>query len=638
MPARGIAALCVSVVPVVLLAVVTFNTPYLKSLNFLQAKYSGFEATFGTLGYCTTGGTAVTGTTNGTVNGCVGPKIGYQFDPDTIFGLSNSLFDIPTVVTKYLTYVLFLHAIAFIFNVLDMIPGFSVACFPSLCAWLTSFFTLISFIIDLVMFYIAKARIDKVSGASATIGICVWLTLAAWVVTGVLGCLIGVTSCCASRVKKDQEESRRNASYKPMKQDTPAHDDGNYPDHLTERSSAHSPHRRETEVAPQIAKYDHGDDEYKMDHYGSTPGALPYGHGGAHQQPIDGVGYGYGQRTSQEYLLNPAGGQPRLVTPPIGDRGYVPSSTAYADPYAAQSQELLASQMHGQNPYGNTPFPAGAAAGSSNNLVPGHPPQGNGLNRAMTPASTYAGSFVGVGSGRHEGMPMPVGMAEHVLPVGGAAYAGARQMRQASGSGPVYADAQYGQQQQATQQYPYPQQQQQQQNPYAANTTLMRPPSSEEQRRQTMYAPEPHAQGQSTQDAYGGYEEPPMGGYPSQPQTQQPYPDSNSNYRNTMHTVAPQPQRLHTQGVNAPSFPLDQVTSPTGMTSHSHSHSYTSPTGYGHAQLPMQMPEVERARDMGPVNDAPPPMYNEHSGGGHNYPPQQTQQPYGGNSKSGYFN
>ncbi|KAJ9110084.1 hypothetical protein QFC19_001755 [Naganishia cerealis] len=79
MPPQGLAGLCVSVIPVVLLALVTFNTPYLKSLSFLDAKYAGFQASFGTLGYCTTGGTAVTNGTAAGADGCVGPTIGYTF-------------------------------------------------------------------------------------------------------------------------------------------------------------------------------------------------------------------------------------------------------------------------------------------------------------------------------------------------------------------------------------------------------------------------------------------------------------------------------------------------------------------------------------------------------------------------------
>lgn len=79
MPRPGWPALIVSIIPVLFLSLVTFNTPYIKSLNFLEAKYSGFQANFGTLGYCTTGGTAVTGAANVTVDGCVGPTVGYQF-------------------------------------------------------------------------------------------------------------------------------------------------------------------------------------------------------------------------------------------------------------------------------------------------------------------------------------------------------------------------------------------------------------------------------------------------------------------------------------------------------------------------------------------------------------------------------
>ena len=106
-----IPGIVLSVIPVVLLAIVSFNTPLIKSLFFLKAEYSGFEATFGTLGYCTTGGAAVTNGSAVDANGCVGPTIGYTFDPDTIFALQNPIFDIPNVVTKYLTYVLFLHVL-----------------------------------------------------------------------------------------------------------------------------------------------------------------------------------------------------------------------------------------------------------------------------------------------------------------------------------------------------------------------------------------------------------------------------------------------------------------------------------------------------------------------------------------------
>jgi hypothetical protein len=44
------------------------------------------------------------------------------------------------------------------------------------------------------MFYVAKARIDSVDGASATIGVSVWFTLVAWVLPVFAGCFCGLGS------------------------------------------------------------------------------------------------------------------------------------------------------------------------------------------------------------------------------------------------------------------------------------------------------------------------------------------------------------------------------------------------------------------------------------------------------------
>lgn len=78
---------------------------------------------------------------------------------------------------------------------LSHIRDFSLLCFPSLFAYLTSAITLLAFIFDLVIFYIAKKRIDDVDGAQATIGVCVWLTLAAWILGAVAGCCVSVSYC-----------------------------------------------------------------------------------------------------------------------------------------------------------------------------------------------------------------------------------------------------------------------------------------------------------------------------------------------------------------------------------------------------------------------------------------------------------
>jgi len=64
-----------------LLAVVSFNTPLLKSLYFLSATYSSGEnagtLTLGTLGYCLM---------NGGKTSCTGPTVGYEFSESASLG------------------------------------------------------------------------------------------------------------------------------------------------------------------------------------------------------------------------------------------------------------------------------------------------------------------------------------------------------------------------------------------------------------------------------------------------------------------------------------------------------------------------------------------------------------------------
>lgn len=58
----------------IILALVSFNTPLLKSLYFLEARFSSGEYAgtlrLGTLGYCLDAGSGET---------CNGPRVGYQF-------------------------------------------------------------------------------------------------------------------------------------------------------------------------------------------------------------------------------------------------------------------------------------------------------------------------------------------------------------------------------------------------------------------------------------------------------------------------------------------------------------------------------------------------------------------------------
>lgn len=62
---------------------------------------------------------------------------------------------------------------------------------------------LIAFIFDLAFFFISKSRINKVQGGSASFGIGIWLTLAAWLLLFFAGCFFGLGRCCVSRRSRD---------------------------------------------------------------------------------------------------------------------------------------------------------------------------------------------------------------------------------------------------------------------------------------------------------------------------------------------------------------------------------------------------------------------------------------------------
>lgn len=71
MGARSVVpGLLLIIAAVVLLALVSFNTPLLKQLYFLDAKFEDYDLKLGTLGYCLDA--------NGKVS-CQGPQVGYEF-------------------------------------------------------------------------------------------------------------------------------------------------------------------------------------------------------------------------------------------------------------------------------------------------------------------------------------------------------------------------------------------------------------------------------------------------------------------------------------------------------------------------------------------------------------------------------
>ncbi|KAJ3489613.1 hypothetical protein NLI96_g2013 [Meripilus lineatus] len=200
----------VTLTATILLAVVTFSVPYFKTVYFLQASLQteGIDGsiTFGTLGYC------LHLKSNGTT--CSKPSIGYELDINKLVG--NSLpVEIPNVVVKWLTYALFLHAVALIlaagsavFGLLAHVREFSMTCCSTCISGFAAVVAMVAFIFDLVLFFVAKARINSIDGGSASIGIGIWLTLAAWLLLFFAGCFYGFGRCCISRRPRGSDRNR----------------------------------------------------------------------------------------------------------------------------------------------------------------------------------------------------------------------------------------------------------------------------------------------------------------------------------------------------------------------------------------------------------------------------------------------
>ncbi|KAF8910073.1 SUR7/PalI family-domain-containing protein [Gymnopilus junonius] len=156
----------VTLVATVLLAVVSFCVPYFESVFFLKATITvdniNGNITFGTLGYCLE-------LANGTT--CSKPSIGYELDINSLVG--NKLpVEIPQVAVKWLTYALFLHVIALIgaaisafFGLMAHVREMSMACCSTFISGFAAVVAMFAFIFDIVLFFVAKARINAVGSA-----------------------------------------------------------------------------------------------------------------------------------------------------------------------------------------------------------------------------------------------------------------------------------------------------------------------------------------------------------------------------------------------------------------------------------------------------------------------------------------
>ncbi|EIW86925.1 pali-domain-containing protein [Coniophora puteana RWD-64-598 SS2] len=190
----------VTLIATILLAVVSFGVPLLKSIYFLKASLAvegiSGNITFGTLGYCIE---------SSAISTCSNATVGYELDINQLVG-NNLPVQIPEVLVKWVTYALVLHIVAFglaavsaIFGLLAHVREMSMTCFSSCISGFGAVVALLAFIFDLVFFFVAKSRLNSVQGGSASIGNAVWLTLAAWVLLFFSGCFYTVGRCCIRR-------------------------------------------------------------------------------------------------------------------------------------------------------------------------------------------------------------------------------------------------------------------------------------------------------------------------------------------------------------------------------------------------------------------------------------------------------
>ncbi|GAA5841088.1 hypothetical protein JCM9279_000534 [Rhodotorula babjevae] len=196
----------------VLLVLVSVSTPLLKTFYFLDATISSGSikgtVKLGTFGYCVG-------------SKCTSAKLGYQLDVASLLGINGKLGDLSDSVLKWATYCLVLHPVAAVLGAISVVFGLFAhmhnfagtmlsTCFASFAGTVT----LLAFIFDMVVFIIAKQRIDSSSvGGQATLGNAIWMTLAALILFLISGFFFGCGTCITRRNRREQQQSDM---YRPM--------------------------------------------------------------------------------------------------------------------------------------------------------------------------------------------------------------------------------------------------------------------------------------------------------------------------------------------------------------------------------------------------------------------------------------
>jgi hypothetical protein len=148
-------------------------------------------------------------------------------------------------------------------------------------------------VFDLVIFYIAKARIDDAAGASASIGISVWLTLAAWLCAGLGGCAYGVGRCCVNNRGKRGSGDPKNDNYYTGQ-------NGPQTDNMRLQALRDEQIRKKEQGLPSFQELERTpltndqEDKYLYEEQNQQPAQSTLG---SNSSVVQGVGVGYGRRT-----------------------------------------------------------------------------------------------------------------------------------------------------------------------------------------------------------------------------------------------------------------------------------------------------------------------------------------------------
>jgi len=174
----------------VLLVIATVSVPIWDKVSFLNVNAGGQTVGFGVFGY--------TGSAR---------HLGYRINP-AILGINDDKLN--SAVLHNLTYVLILHPIAAGLAGLAVIFGLCGAAysrigtiFMTLSAALATVFTLLVWIIDMVLFGIARNHIRH-AGGQANYGNANWIVLGALVALMMGFCTSAVGSCGRYRGRKEK--------------------------------------------------------------------------------------------------------------------------------------------------------------------------------------------------------------------------------------------------------------------------------------------------------------------------------------------------------------------------------------------------------------------------------------------------